>query len=529
MPTLVDPWGRPVSTAALARPQIRRRSSTSAPAFAADPERLISLFRKADDGDPRELQQLLGEVESRDGHFGGVLETRRRALTRLPWRAAAKTDDPTEVEIAEAVQRDILDAPWFKPMVRAMLDALVKGWSVCSITWATGDVWKPSEVRWVDPVMTAVDPADDQRLMWRVPKAESQLEAIEPYTAVVHAASDPSGPLYRRGLGRALAILYSAKRLGFQCWQTFVELYGVARPVATFTDALTDDELGKLQADLDEWQHAGWLTKPSSVKLEFPEPTRDSTGTPPHEALARWCDEQASKRIVGQTLTSDSGQNGSRALGAVHERVAEVIVEGDAGDIAATVMRDLVEPYVRLNYGMDAPLPTIGALLEAGGQKAFQLEVMKAMLPFGLEVEQSVVRDLAGLPEPAPGASILRSKAAGVQVAAATSAASKAAERRREEWRARHPGSAVGKLATEPDGEDIIDRDGGTAAGEAWNLDMQPLVDAVVAAGDKSTSFEDFLGKLAGETEVNASEYTRNLAEWTARARGLGDGTDEVT
>ncbi len=529
MPTLVDPWGRPVSTKALARPQVQRRPSASTPAFGADPDRLVSLFKKADDGDPRELQQLLAEVEARDGHFGGVLETRRRALTRLAWRAVAKTDDVAEVEIAEAVQRDILDAPWFKPLVRSMLDALVKGWSVCSITWATGDVWKPSEVRWVDPVMTAVDPADDQRLMWRVPKAETQLEAIEPYTAVVHAASDPSGPLYRRGLGRALAILYSAKRLGFQCWQTFVELYGVARPVATYTDALTDDELGKLQADLDGWQHAGWLTKPHGVTLDFPEPTRDSTGTPPHESLARWCDEQASKRIVGQTLTSDSGQNGSRALGAVHERVAEVIVEGDAGDIAATVMRDLVEPYVRLNYGMDAPLPTIGALLEAGGQKAFQLEVMKAMLPFGLEVEQSVVRDLAGLPEPAPGASILRSKAAGVQAGAATSAASKVAKRRREEWRARYPGSAVGKLAAEPDAEDIIDRDGGTAAGEAWRPDMQPFVDAVAAAGDKSTSFEDFLGKLAGETEVDASEYTRNLAEWTVRARGLGDGTDKVT
>ena len=204
---LVDQWGQPVSTAALAQPPKLRRSSRKPPVFNPEPERLVKLFKAADEGDPRELQQLCADLEGRDGHFGGVLETRRRAVTRLAWNATTDTEDALAVEIADAVKRDILGAAWFPPMIRALLDAVVKGWSVCAITWATGDVWKPSDVRWVDQQMTAVTPEDDQRIAWRDPADEMKLQPIAPYTAVVHVASDPSGPLYRRGIGRALAVL----------------------------------------------------------------------------------------------------------------------------------------------------------------------------------------------------------------------------------------------------------------------------------------------------------------------------------
>ena len=140
-PQLVDRFGQPVSSAALLEAPTLRRSSRKPPVFNPEPERLKALFKAADDGDPRELQQLCADLEGRDGHFGGVLETRRRAVTRLTWNATADTDDAQVVDVFDAVKRDILDAAWFRPMIRALLDAVVKGWSVCSITWATGDVW----------------------------------------------------------------------------------------------------------------------------------------------------------------------------------------------------------------------------------------------------------------------------------------------------------------------------------------------------------------------------------------------------
>lgn len=562
MPGLLDAYGRPVNPALLKRPSERRQPKTrSSVQFAADPDNLVGLFKKADEGDPRGLQQLLAEVEQRDGHIGGVLDTRYQAAVRVPWRAVAETDDAIDVEIAEAVQRDIYDARWFRGLCRHLLSATLMGWSVCELEWETGDVWRPKAIRWVDPTLTAVDPEDDQRLLYRDPADLKKTRPIDPYTAVIHAASGPSGPLYRRGLGRALAILYSLKRLGLQSFASFVELYGVARPVVSYLEGSKDEDLQQLLADLEGWQHAGYLTKPAGINLAFPEPARSSSGTEPvHAALVRLADEQASKRIVGQTMTSDAGS--SRSQAEVHERVAEWIREGDLSDLRETILRDVVEPYVRLNYGADVTVPKGGPQLEANGQRAFQLEVMKVLVPLGLEVEQSVARDLAGLPEPAKGARILGGKAGASSAAMSSPTTARRAQRgpaafgpgvlyakptpapkhahslaKRTSERhgttilaaptpASIPRSA---LAAEPaEGDDFMDTDGGAAAGEGWREGMQPFVDGVVAAGDAADSFESFLAKLREETTIDADKLVRSLATWTMSARGVGDGTDET-
>ena len=67
----------------------------------------------------------------------------------------------------------------------------------------------------------------------------------------------------------------------------------------------------------------------------------------------------------------------SRSQAEVHERVAEHILEGDVFDLVATILRDLVTPFVVLNYGADAAVPGCAPQLEANGQRAFQLEGLK--------------------------------------------------------------------------------------------------------------------------------------------------------
>lgn len=548
-PQLVDRFGQPVSSAALLDAPPLRRSSRKPPVFNPEPERLKALFKAADDGDPRELQQLCADLEGRDGHFGGVLETRRRAVTRLTWNATADTDDKLAVDVVDAVKRDILDAAWYRPMIRALLDAVVKGWSVCSVTWATGDVWRPSAVRWVDQQMTAVTPEDDQRIAWRDLNDESKLQPILPYTAVVHVASDPSGPLYRRGIGRALAVLYSLKRLGLSAWASFIELFGVARPVITMRQGAKVDEADEIETRIQQWMHGGYLIKPNGVDVAFPEPANTRSGgaggDPVQAALARYCDEQASKRIVGQTMTSDAGS--SRAQGEVHERVAGWILEGDAGDLAETLTRDLVEPYVRLNFGMDAPIPKIAAVIESSERREFQLRALEVLVPLGLRVEQSIVRDLAGFPEPEAGAELLAPPRSGTPTGAASHrhseaelvalarrlkgapavAAAALPQRLRAAQALTQRDTKPGNRFAADDHEDIVDRDAGRAAGENWRADLQPFVEAAEAVVEEASGFDDFLRKL-GRRSVDGDKLVRNLATATMQLRGVGDGTDEV-
>lgn len=557
-PLLFDPQGRPVSSQSLLAEPLPRESARQPAVFNPQPEKLKKIFQLADAGDPRELQQLLADIEGRDGHFGGVLDARRRAVTRLPWRAVAATDDALAVEIVDAVQRDILNGAWFRPLIQDLLDAVVKGWSVCTLRWTYGDVWTPAEAVWVDQQMTGATPMD-RRIAWRDPADESKLVAIEPYTAVVHVASSPSGPVFRRGIGRALAMLYSLKRLGVAAWAGFIELFGVARPVVSYTPGIKQPELDDLERRIQQWMHGGYMLKSVTMKVEFPEPanTRMGGGDPVQAALARWCDEQASKRIVGQTMTSDQGS--SRSQAEVHERVAASIVEADATDLAATITRYLVEPYVRLNFGMAAPIPTIGAVIESSERQAFQVEAIKVMAPLGLRVEHSVVCDLIGLPEPADGAELLEPRRAPPPGAAARRGHHRAettseafARQLRAAGAARGAGAASGPLRAaqlaadggrrrgvlsrahapallgEEDDGDQVDRDAGDAADSNWRRDMQPFVRAAEDAVDDADSYSDFLRRLK-RAEVDGGKFVHDLATTDMQLRGLGDGTDEVS
>lgn len=58
---------------------------------------------------------------------------------------------------------------------------------------------------------------------------------------------------------------------------------------------------------------------PSSTMIEFIE-SQKTTSVEIYEKLARYCDEQISKAILGQTLTSDSG-GGSYAQSKTHNEV----------------------------------------------------------------------------------------------------------------------------------------------------------------------------------------------------------------
>ena len=65
--------------------------------------------------------------------------------------------------------------------------------------------------------------------------------------------------------------------------------------------------------------------------------------------LAEWLDRQTSKAVLGQTMTTDDGS--SQAQATVHNEVRHDILKSDARQLANTLNRDLIQPYVDLNFG----------------------------------------------------------------------------------------------------------------------------------------------------------------------------------
>ena len=73
---------------------------------------------------------------------------------------------------------------------------------------------------------------------------------------------------------------------------------------------------------------------PDGTTIEFVN-TEKTSSTDLYERLARYCDEQVSKAILGQTLTSDSG-GGSYAQSKTHNDVRHDLTVADCKALAAT-------------------------------------------------------------------------------------------------------------------------------------------------------------------------------------------------
>src|SRR3546814_16570638 len=86
---LVDPYGRPLSAAALKREEAAptltgvRQILAGHPSFGLTPERLARILREAAAGDATRYLELSEDMEEKDLHYLGVLGTRKRAIAQL--------------------------------------------------------------------------------------------------------------------------------------------------------------------------------------------------------------------------------------------------------------------------------------------------------------------------------------------------------------------------------------------------------------------------------------------------------------
>jgi phage gp29-like protein len=100
------------------------------------PQRLASILKAAEDGNPRDYLTLAEDMEERELHYISVLGTRKLAIGGVKPIVEPAGEDARSAEIASAVE-DLIKAPAFKLLVEHLTDALGKGFACPEIIWAT--------------------------------------------------------------------------------------------------------------------------------------------------------------------------------------------------------------------------------------------------------------------------------------------------------------------------------------------------------------------------------------------------------
>ena len=410
---LFDAYGRLVDFAALARetaaPSLTgvRQPFSGHPELGLTPERLARILRAAEEGDADSYLELAEAMEEKDLHYAAVLGTRKRAVAGLELTVEAASDEARDVAAADLV-RDFLNRDELREELFNILDAIAKGYSVTEIVWDTSKTpWLPKGLKRRDPRHFEFDRLGEELLL----KDESGPEPLAAYKFIVHRCQAKSGLAIRGGLARAAAWFYLFKNFDIKSWLKFLEVFGLPLRLGKYGPGATEsDKRTLLEAVRNITSDVGAII-PDTMMIEFVAAAAPGAkGTDNFYQFIDYIDKQVSKLVLGQTGTTDTGQYVGTSD--AHREVRDDIEVADAVQLAATLNRDLIRPLVSLNFGELALFPRLRIAREKREDLKALIENLSTLVPMGLEVEMSVIRDKLGLPEPPPGAVVLTAPAA---------------------------------------------------------------------------------------------------------------------
>lgn len=411
---LLDQWGNPVQRGDLDReisaPTIAGVRSPIAgyPADGLNPLRLGEILRGADHGDAIRFLELGETIEERDPHYLGVISTRKRSVAQIDVTVDAASDSPADVRMANMVRdwlnRDELTAELFN-----ILDCIGKGVSFAEIEWDVSEgQWRPERLIRRDPRWFRFDRVDlETPLMLDDAGREVPLA---PYKFIYANIPAKSGLPLRSGLARVAAWGWMFKAFTQRDWAIFTQTYGQPLRVGKWHSGASEKDKATLFRAVANIAGDCAAIIPASMEIDFIESKSIGATGDLYEKRADWIDRQISKAVLGQTGTTDAIAGG-HAVGKVQRQVQEDIETADARALAAILNRDLIRPWINLEFGPQKAYPRLKIARPSNEDVKALSEVVAKLVPLGLKIEESQIRDRLGFSEPDQNAVILAAPA----------------------------------------------------------------------------------------------------------------------
>lgn len=359
------------------------------------------LFQAMIDTWPR-MQKCLGEI--------------KRAVSNAPWKICPYIERGKEEADKEAIDRaEMVEAAFWdtKPdptrseiSSEGMLGNLVYGYytghHVIETYWMRGrdGTLKPRSYKDVPPRFYGYpyESQEDDRLMFNPDGGYSltNYEDFPPHHFLIAINKGHAGHPTVAAPMRALTQYWLAANFGLKWLLQFSQLYGTPFRWATYKDASDRVKVCQMMENIGS---KGYGVFPEGTNLNFIETSKGAEQLP-QKLLIEMADRQCEIFMLGQSLTSDVGSSGSRALGEVHEGVRQDVLEGVTEYVADIVNRQLFPSMISLNYGDEEMLPYIDAPFEQAKDEKAMAERDEILLRAGVQLPKQWFYDRHGVPMP---------------------------------------------------------------------------------------------------------------------------------
>jgi len=415
MVTLYDHRGQKIERAQLketqSAPSLRsvRQVFSSSPSHGLTPQKLAGILSRADRGDPHAQCELFEDMEEKDLHLSSVLSTRKRAVIGLEIKVEAPLNASAQEQKATDLLTEHLAALEDLPeQLEDVLDAIGKGYSVTEIIWGIHKQEAVIEdLQWREPKWFRFDMDSMSELRMLDPSSAEGLE-LTPYKYIRHIHKAKSGIPVRGGILRPCAWMYLFKNYSFKDWVQFAEVYAQPLRVGKYPSSASESEKDiLLQAVANMGTDAAAII-PDSMLIEFVEAGGKGSSTDLYERMCRFCDEQVSKGVLGQTSSSDAMAGGLGSGQAnLHGDVRDDLLKADARLLSGTLSRDLARPIIDLNMGPLQRYPKIRVVVEDAEDLKELSDNVSKLHAIGLPIGEDFLYQKFNIPKPEHGENLV--------------------------------------------------------------------------------------------------------------------------
>lgn len=386
-----------------------------------------NVLRMCTSGYRREFVDLLSELLERDTHTQGVMTSRIQTVAggRLEVLPADCEDSEKEqaAEVAAYVERQFRRIVDLRGSIAAILWAIFYGASCAEVSWTRDESGiRPARLHFVHsrrlnfPAMDSWEMRIwDQGQVGRVgqPRGTENLFGIAPadypgkfVTFMPQVRGDyPT----REGVGRVVVWYMAMKLMAMRGLASSAERFGKPWVIGYYATGAKDGEhrvaskedveaLDLLVRGIGTGTSSGGAI-PDSLRVAVERITSGKGGLNPFHELIDVCNAEISKAILTQTLTTESGSKGARALGQVHEKGAMRVAQSDAEGICEVLRWQLAATIVRVNMPHLVHLvPKVQIIIEDEPDAENLIKVAAELADRGAPVDADALAGRCGIP-----------------------------------------------------------------------------------------------------------------------------------
>lgn len=365
--------------------------------------------------------KLYDEV-ARDAHAGSVLQTRYLAVVGKEWQvepgarrkaqgARGRTPKITEEQKTADFVKDVLLSCNHDQARQELLEAILYGFYVWEVMWgySEGQVWVEKLVG-KHPRRFSFTLNRELRLL--TPQNMIDGEPVPDRKFIVFSYGSSDNP-YGQGLGQSLWWPTWFKKHGIKFWTVFCDKFGSPTPWGKYPPGTSKGDQDKLLSALEAMQQDNALVTPDGMLIELMEAKR--SGRDNYEGYCEYMDKQISKRVLGQTATTE-GTPGKLGNEQEQGEVRGDIVKADADLLCECENKTLMRWIVDYN------VPAQGTGRRAQGYPQIWIRTEPEQDLKGLaerdkiivadlgyrKMPESYIRDTYGIPEPEAGEELVQ-------------------------------------------------------------------------------------------------------------------------